>query len=117
MGHKYTSQVQTDIFVTDYGIDLDYEKEFNELDFTGIESLLEFFLKEGFLSKHDETKPDKPKGIGIYELKSYPNGRFVFKDGNVYQASVGAGNSTSSIFIHSNIEGEPNEWDLIVAGA
>ncbi len=109
MSRRIISLKQSNIFVSDFGIDLDYEKEFTDSDFTGKEHFLQFLINEGYVTVEDDTKAHMPKGIVIYEELSYPNNRFVLKDGNIYQSDVGEGNMTSNTWVLS-------EWSVKVEG-
>jgi len=100
----YTSQTQTDMF-SNFGIILEFEKEFLESDFLGKEDLLKVLLHEKYIVKNDETKGKKPKGIVIHENVSYPKDRFVLKDGSIYQSKQ----------ITSD-EWKPSEWNSRVQG-
>lgn len=110
MSHLIISVTQTDIFEEDFGITLDFEKEFSESDFIGKEDFLQFLISEKYVVFNDDTKPHMPKGIVIYELKSFPNERLVIKDGSIYQSNVGEGNYTSDTWV-------TEEWDTLVQGA
>ncbi len=108
MSHILISTVEEtsgSTFEKTFGFTMDYEQEFQSSDFIGKENILEILISTGYLIKNDDTKPLKPKGIGIYELKSYPNNRFIFKDGNVYKSNTITSNTWN-----------PLEWDIIVQG-
>lgn len=66
----------------------------------------------GWAKEYDDTKPLPPKGIGNYEPGlSYPDGWFVFKDGNaVYQSTLANKDlMTSTTWV-------AGEWTLILQG-
>lgn len=70
------------------------------------ETLKEIYLEFGWVKPYDDTKPLPPKGLNNYELGLvYPAGRFVVKDGSLYQSNT----VTSTTWVLA-------EWDLKIQG-
>lgn len=98
MSHKLISKIQN----PDLGMDFEQEFLVESLDV----NLVEYLLKYRFAVLSDDSKPLPPKGSGLYEAKSYPQGRFIYKDNALYMSNI----TTSSTWVLS-------EWNLILQGA
>lgn len=85
----------------------------DQVEFTnGTDSEKAAFVALGWAKEYDDTKPLPPKGIGNYEPGlSYPDGWFVFKDGNaVYQSTLTTKDAmTSTTWV-------AGEWTLVLQG-
>lgn len=70
------------------------------------ETLKEIYLEFGWVKPYDDTKPLPPKGLNNHEAGlSYPVGRFIVKDGSLYQANT----TTSTTWVLA-------EWDIRIQG-
>ena len=91
---------------TNDDLELIEEQEFKSSN----EDLKAIYLQFGYVKPYDDTKVLPPKGLNEYELMSYPNNRFIIKDGNIYQSDVGDGNMTSNTWVDI-------EWAIKVQGS